>query len=115
MFRFYFFVGTCMISISLPRFLLSRFHSLLPASLHCISPIVSLTLNRCQCLHVRLAGGDELSCFIDLAQRGMSALIRAASEGHTDCVRMLLEGGADKNIKNNVRVLDFAHFLYQCV
>ena len=36
-------------------------------------------------------------------QRGCTALIRAAEAGSTDCVRLLLERGADTTAKENVR------------
>jgi ankyrin repeat protein len=40
----------------------------------------------------------------DLLQRGgWTALIRAAMHGHADCVRLLLDAGADKEAKNDVR------------
>ncbi len=32
-----------------------------------------------------------------------SALMRAALHGHSECVRLLVEGGADKGAKNYVR------------
>ena len=38
-----------------------------------------------------------------LTQCGETALIAAAEWGRTDCVRLLLESGADKNARNNVR------------
>ena len=37
------------------------------------------------------------------AQDGRTALLWAASEGHLDCARLLLNAGADKDIVNNVR------------
>ncbi len=37
------------------------------------------------------------------AQRGNTALICAAENGHADCARLLLDAGADKNAKTNVR------------
>ena len=37
------------------------------------------------------------------AQYGWTALIRAAESGHVDCTRLLLDAGADKDAKNNVR------------
>ncbi len=37
------------------------------------------------------------------AQNGYTALICAAMNGHVDCARLLLDAGADKNAKNNVR------------
>ncbi len=36
-------------------------------------------------------------------QGGFTALLRAASNGHTDCVRLLIERGADKEAKTSVR------------
>ena len=38
-----------------------------------------------------------------LHQNGRTALIYAASDGHADCVRRLLEGGADKEATGDVR------------
>ena len=38
-------------------------------------------------------------------QRGNTALIISARDGRADCVRLLLDGGADKDAKNNVRVV----------
>jgi hypothetical protein len=37
------------------------------------------------------------------AQSGWTALIWAAEKGHADCARLLLDAGADKNAKTNVR------------
>ena len=37
------------------------------------------------------------------AQEGSTVLINAAENGHADCVRLLLESGADMEAKNNVR------------
>ena len=39
------------------------------------------------------------------AQNGDTALAWAADRGHVDCVRQLLEAGAEKNPKNEVRFL----------
>jgi ankyrin repeat protein len=43
-------------------------------------------------------GGDESD-----SQGGFTALMFAASSGHADCVRLLIDAGADKEIRNNVR------------
>ncbi len=37
------------------------------------------------------------------AQIGMTALMNSASGGHVDCMRVLLDAGADKEAKDNVR------------
>ena len=37
-------------------------------------------------------------------QQGSTALIAAAVMGHLDCVRLLIDEGADKEAKNKVRV-----------
>jgi hypothetical protein len=37
------------------------------------------------------------------AQHGSTALIRAAATGHVECVRLLLEAGADKDAACKVR------------
>jgi hypothetical protein len=39
------------------------------------------------------------------AQNGWTALIHAVKSGHADCVRLLLETGADKKAKDRVRVI----------
>ena len=36
-------------------------------------------------------------------QDGNTALMWAAEEGHADCARLLIDSGADKNVKSNVR------------
>ena len=36
-------------------------------------------------------------------QLGRTALIWAAERNHTDCVRLLVEAGADMEVKNSVR------------
>jgi ankyrin repeat protein len=41
------------------------------------------------------------------SQLGQTALQSAAEKGHTDCVRLLLEAGADKETKDIVRVRPF--------
>ena len=38
------------------------------------------------------------------AQNGKTALIQAALTGKADCVRILLDAGADKEAKDTVRV-----------
>ena len=40
------------------------------------------------------------------AQNGFTALMYAAREGHMDCVRLLLEAGADTEAKSSVRYSD---------
>jgi ankyrin repeat protein len=45
------------------------------------------------------------------AQEGWTTLSLASLNGQTDCVRLLLESGADKDAKNNVRcVFSFCMF-----
>jgi hypothetical protein len=39
------------------------------------------------------------------AQDGVTALFRAANNGRTDCLQLLLENGADAEVKDNVRVI----------
>ena len=48
-----------------------------------------------------------LNCRVDgthfKVQFGHSVLIRAAGNGHSDCVRQLVEAGANTNAKTDVR------------
>ena len=44
------------------------------------------------------------------AQNGRAALIRAAEKGRTDCTLLLMVGGADKEVQDNVREVDHASF-----
>jgi ankyrin repeat protein len=46
-------------------------------------------------------------------QSGRTALIRAANGGHTDCARLLLEGGANVDAKSNVRGKSF--LIFTCI
>ena len=39
----------------------------------------------------------------DSLQEGWTALILAAGNGHTGCIRLLLEAGADLEVRENVR------------
>jgi ankyrin repeat protein len=39
------------------------------------------------------------------AQDGVTALFRAANNGRTDCLQLLLENGAEPEVKDNVRVI----------
>jgi hypothetical protein len=41
-------------------------------------------------------GGDTVA---SNAQNGLTALLLAAQKGHADCVRLLLDAGADANAK----------------
>ena len=45
-------------------------------------------------------GGDD-TCL--LTQGGITALMFAATNGHAGCVKLLLDAGADKNAKTDVR------------
>ncbi len=45
------------------------------------------------------------------AQNGNTALIWAGYKGHKECARLLLDAGADKNAKNNVRALVLCDFV----
>jgi hypothetical protein len=48
------------------------------------------------------------------AQDGCTALISAAGEGHIECVRLLIEAGANKEAKDKVRVNRVFHFAIIC-
>ena len=43
--------------------------------------------------------------FAARAQFGATALMRAADNGRADCMRLLLDAGADKNAKDRVRAM----------
>ncbi len=53
-----------------------------------------------------------IAAYLFQIQDGCTALIWAASNGHTDCVRLLVEGGADKDAKSTVR--HWAHLFTVC-
>ena len=38
------------------------------------------------------------------SQDGWTALMWAAERGHADCVQLLIDAGADKDVRNEVRV-----------
>ena len=48
---------------------------------------------------LRGIGGGEFD-----SQDGNTALILAAEQGHADCLRLLIDAGADKDAKDRVRV-----------
>jgi ankyrin repeat protein len=54
--------------------------------------------------------GDGRLCVCQ-PQGGSTALICAAAEGHIECVRLLVESGANKDVKNKVRALGLLLFL----
>jgi hypothetical protein len=45
------------------------------------------------------------------SQSGCTALIRAATNGHAACVRLIINAGADEEAKDNVRVAPFSRSL----
>ncbi len=45
-------------------------------------------------------------------QSGRTALMRAVINGHMDCMRLLIDAGANKDVRNSVR-FDLLHF--RCV
>ncbi len=47
-------------------------------------------------------------------QRGETALICAAQAGYYDCVNLLVDGGADKEAKDDVRDMLWANMLISC-
>jgi hypothetical protein len=54
-------------------------------------------------LHVVAAAAATHGHTRSRAQNGWTALICAATNGHADCVRLLLDAGADKEAKDSVR------------
>jgi hypothetical protein len=49
---------------------------------------------------------------VSIIQSGRTALLIAARGGHTDCVRLLVERGADKEAADDVR--DMIHRVMNC-
>jgi hypothetical protein len=47
--------------------------------------------------------GGRGTVHVNVQYRGFTALMGAARNGHTDCVRLLVDGGADKKLKDEVR------------
>ncbi len=67
-----------------------------------------------------VAGCDERRwrgrvALICQTQGGSTALIMAAENGSTDCVRLLVEGGANMDVINNVRSLNFTACMFRCL
>jgi hypothetical protein len=63
------------------------------------------------CIRDALGVRDDGVCQV---QAGNTALKYAAQLGHMDCVRILLEGGADKEVKNVVRTMQtFMHLCFR--
>jgi hypothetical protein len=52
------------------------------------------------CMSCACCGGDM---FIICLQNGYTALMWAADKGQASCVRLLLDAGANKDLKDNVR------------
>ncbi len=70
---------------------------------HCVLFTLRCACNNALCV---LRYECDLACMFDAhtrAQSGYTALIRATENGHVDCVRLLLDAGADKNAKDVVR------------
>ena len=65
----------------------------------CVCVCVCVVAAICVC-DLHLCGGDM---WHTRAQGRWTALIYAAAEGHADCVRLLLDAGADKDAKDQVR------------
>ena len=53
------------------------------------------------CLCMFMGHGVELRC--GFCNFNSQALIHAAEKGKVDCARLLIDAGADKDYKNNVR------------
>ena len=56
-------------------------------------------------IFIRIDGGGWWRNHIFRTQNGSTALITAAFGGHTDCVRLLAEAGADKEARDEVRCI----------
>jgi hypothetical protein len=64
------------------------------------------------CHGVRGGGGAVL--FGTRAQNGSTALILTAQRGHADCARLLIDAGADANVKDEVRSSVLFVYRYAC-
>ena len=71
-------------------------------TLNCFSICFS-DANEC-CRVCQMALAHCLGGFDSESQHGTTALIWAAHNGHADCVRLLIDAGADKDAKDQVRV-----------
>ena len=68
---------------------------------HCVPASACVCLCLCLCLCLRVCGsvgGEIATC-----QKGQTALICAARKSHPYCALLLIEAGADKEAKTNVR------------
>jgi hypothetical protein len=61
----------------------------------------------------RVCGGKRIFFCLFSLQDGCTAVIYSSFLGHADCVRLLLDAGADKDAKGNVRASDLLFF--QCL
>ena len=76
-------------------------------AVHLLRSLILFCFDVCSLYVVAMAfvgGGGALVHAI--AQRGCTALIHAAANGHADCARLLLDAGADKDAKDYVRVFE---------
>jgi hypothetical protein len=63
----------------------------------------------------RVMGCRNTACVRAETQSGGTALMYAAASGRTECVRLLLEDGANQEALNNVRfVPSIALFMFVC-
>ena len=75
------------------------------------------------CLHILfvwVASDDDLRLVAalgnNITQGGHTALMRAAEKGQTDCVRMLLQAGANKNAQAAVRAfVQYLKLVFRCI
>ena len=82
--------------------------------MHCANAHAHVSSVRCECtlfivwafgvwFGVWLAVALPLAQLRTRAQNGVTALIYAGYKGHADCALLLLDAGADKEAKSNVR------------
>jgi hypothetical protein len=81
------------IPVSLSSIFASHFPQLVFMNMHATNVCAGCALAMALC-----------GCLITGSQNGWTALFSAAVFGRTDCLRLLIEAGADKDAKNNVRV-----------
>ncbi len=75
-----------------------------------MNQFVPHVLNRWWCVVAHVVGAGVMSAVCCQTQDGSTALMFAAMKGRTNCARLFVKHGADKDAKDNVRALHLIWF-----